>query len=191
MNVYDFDGTIYNGDSTIDFWKFTLKRHPMVVCSLFSAATGLTLYLFGIINKTSLKQLFLKFLKYSPDIEYDISGFWDRHENRIKSWYLTRKKTDDIIISASPEFLLKPICDKLEIRLIASRVDKHTGLFKGENCYGEEKIKRLEMEHPNFRIDNFYSDSEADSPLAHLAVKAWWVSGNSVVPWEDYHSHLS
>ena len=28
MNIYDFDGTIYNGDSTIDFWLFTLKRHP-------------------------------------------------------------------------------------------------------------------------------------------------------------------
>lgn len=28
MNVYDFDKTIYDGDSTIDFWKFCMIRYP-------------------------------------------------------------------------------------------------------------------------------------------------------------------
>ena len=28
MNVYDFDKTIYAGDSTIDFWKFCMIRYP-------------------------------------------------------------------------------------------------------------------------------------------------------------------
>ena len=28
MNVYDFDKTIYDGDSSVDFYKFSLKRHP-------------------------------------------------------------------------------------------------------------------------------------------------------------------
>lgn len=27
VNVYDFDGTIYDGDSTIDFYKFCLKKY--------------------------------------------------------------------------------------------------------------------------------------------------------------------
>ena len=27
MNVYDFDKTIYGGDSTADFYLFSLKRH--------------------------------------------------------------------------------------------------------------------------------------------------------------------
>ena len=26
MNVYDFDGTIYNGDSTIDFYLYCIKH---------------------------------------------------------------------------------------------------------------------------------------------------------------------
>lgn len=26
MNVYDFDGTVYRGDSTVDFWLFCLRK---------------------------------------------------------------------------------------------------------------------------------------------------------------------
>ena len=184
MNVYDFDGTIYNGDSTIDLWKFILKRHPSAVFSLFPAAVGLALYLFGIISKTGFKQQFYTFLKYSPDIDNDLCCFWNKHEHKIKCWYLARKKPDDIIVSASPDFLLKHFCSKLGIRLIASQVDKYRGTYTGDNCYGKEKIRRLEIEHPNIEIDDFYSGSEADIPLAKLASKAYWVSGDSIVPWE-------
>ena len=31
MNVYDFDGTIYNGDSTIDFYIYALKSKPSII----------------------------------------------------------------------------------------------------------------------------------------------------------------
>ena len=34
MNVYDFDGTIYDGDSTLDFWYFCLKKHPQILLYL-------------------------------------------------------------------------------------------------------------------------------------------------------------
>ena len=183
MNVYDFDGTIYNGDSTVDFWKYSLIRHPLAMISLFSAVFGLTLYLFGVVTKTGFKQRFYKFLKYIPDIELELSRFWDKHEHKIKCWYLTKKKRNDIIISASPEFLLKPVCDKLEVFLIASKVDKYTGIYTGENCYGEEKIRRLEAEYPNIKIDSFYSDSKSDSPLAQISRNAYWVSGDEIIPW--------
>ena len=28
IDVYDFDGTIYDGDSTVDLVKFCIRRHP-------------------------------------------------------------------------------------------------------------------------------------------------------------------
>ena len=31
IDVYDFDGTIYDGDSTVDFTRFCLRRHPGVL----------------------------------------------------------------------------------------------------------------------------------------------------------------
>ena len=33
MNVYDFDKTIYYGDSTADFYLFCLKRHKKIPVS--------------------------------------------------------------------------------------------------------------------------------------------------------------
>ena len=34
MNVYDFDKTIYDGDSTIDFYFYCLKKHPKIILCL-------------------------------------------------------------------------------------------------------------------------------------------------------------
>ena len=36
IDVYDFDGTIYDGDSTVDFTRFCLRRHPAVLAGLRS-----------------------------------------------------------------------------------------------------------------------------------------------------------
>lgn len=44
MNVYDFDGTIYNGDSTIDFFLYALKRNPSVLRYLPKQVWGFVLY---------------------------------------------------------------------------------------------------------------------------------------------------
>ncbi len=68
---------------------------------------------------------------------------------------------------------MKPICERLGIKnLMASKVDKHTGLYDGENCWGEEKVKRLYEKFPNAKCEEFYSDSLSDTPLAELADKA-------------------
>ena len=91
-----------------------------------------------------------------------------------------------MIISASPTFLLEPICDKLNIKyLIASKVDKHTGRYTGLNCYGEEKIRRFNEIFSNSSIDNFYSDSLSDAPIASLAKHAFLVSNNSIKKWKE------
>ncbi|MDE6357601.1 MAG: haloacid dehalogenase-like hydrolase, partial [Eubacteriales bacterium] len=93
----------------------------------------------------------------------------------------------DIIISASPEFLLKPICEKLGIKyLIASKVDKKTGKYEGLNCYGAEKVIRLNKEMPNTEIREFYSDSFSDEPLAELADKSYIVLGEELFDWWEY-----
>ena len=62
---------------------------------------------------------------------------------KIKSSFLKKTVESKVVISASPEFLLKPICEKININyLIASRVDIKTGVLLGKNCYGKEKVKK-------------------------------------------------
>ena len=91
-----------------------------------------------------------------------------------------------MVISASPEFLLEPITRKLNFALIASRVDMCTGKTKGENCWGEEKVRRFHEIYPNAHITNFFSDSLSDTPLAKMADTAYIIKGENVIPWQEY-----
>lgn len=48
--------------------------------------------------------------------------FWNVKQYRVKEWYRGQQRKDDLVISASPEFLLEEICRRLEIEnLIASK----------------------------------------------------------------------
>ena len=107
------------------------------------------------------------------------------NEKKIKNWYSNQKNEKDVVISASPEWLLKPITDKLEINLIATKVDKKTGRFDSLNCYGNEKVKRFKEKFPNGEIENFYSDHHSDTPMFLISKNAWIVKGEKIEKWTD------
>jgi putative flippase GtrA len=113
--------------------------------------------------------------------------FWERNRAKLKPWYLAQRRDSDIIISASPEFLLEPlVCGYLGARLIASRLNPLTGKFDGRNCYGEEKSARLRALYPDAVIDDFYSDSLSDAPLVEKAERGFMVKENRIIPWREY-----
>ena len=184
MNVYDFDGTIYDGDSTVDFFLYALKQKPFLIRYGFKQAMGFLLYGLKRISKTELKEYFFCFLP-AIDAEKMADDFWKQNHHKVFKWYLDQQKEDDILISASPEFLLKPICKTLGIRhLIASKVDVRSGRFTGKNCRGKEKVQRLESEYHVTHIDQFYSDSSSDLPLAQIADQAFMVVKGRVTKWD-------
>ena len=88
MNVFDFDNTIYDGDSTVDFWKYCMKRFPKTKKHLAHTAVNGIKFAFGIINKTEFKEDFYRFLGEINDIDSVLCDFWDVHEEKIKDWYL-------------------------------------------------------------------------------------------------------
>lgn len=185
MNVYDFDGTIYNGDSTIDFFMYALKSNPFLLRYLPKQVAGLVLYGLKRIDKTKFKEYFFSFLS-AIDAEKLTELFWEEKQSKICKWYLNQQESEDIIISASPEFLLQPICQRLGIRyLIASKVDPQSGKFIGKNCYGQEKVQRLTSEYNVIHIDKFYSDSHSDLPLVRIADKAFLVIKGKVSEWNS------
>ena len=88
MNAYDFDKTIYDGDSTADFYLFCLKKHksiillaPSLLCAFFR------FYVFRKGTKTEFKEKMYRFLT-KIDPEKDVKTFWDTHEKNIKEWCL-------------------------------------------------------------------------------------------------------
>ena len=80
--------------------------------------------------------------------------------------------------------MLEPICATLGIGyLMASKVDPHTGIYSGVNCHGKEKVRRFYERFPDGKIDEFYSDSYSDAPLAAIAEKAFLVKGTELKNW--------
>ena len=55
INGYDFDKTIYASDSSVDFYKFCLKKNKKLLLMLPNQIYGLILYILGIIDKTKAK----------------------------------------------------------------------------------------------------------------------------------------
>lgn len=183
LNVYDFDGTIYDGDSSVDFYIFALKNKPSIIRYFPKQVYGFLLYKLNKIDKTVFKEYFFSFL-HSIDAEKEIGVFWQSHKSNIKEWYINQQKADDIIISASPYFLLEPICSIIGIsKVLASNVDIKSGKFYGKNCKGIEKVKRLNEEYSVFQIDNFYSDSLSDQPLADISKNAFFVKKDKIKSW--------
>ncbi len=185
MNIYDFDGTIYDGDSTVDFWLFSLKRHPSVILSLPVQIAAVIMHKAGKYTTTEMKEHFFSFIRKIPDISAETELFWQKRQRRLKNWYFDQKSSDDLIISASPEFLLAPICRQLgNISLMATVIDPISAKISGENCKGEEKLKRFRSVYGNAEINEFYSDSLSDLPMAKAAEKAFLVDGNKIKRWK-------
>lgn len=181
VNLYDFDGTIYDGDSTLDFYFYCLKKKKKIIRYLPIQTFYTFLYFIKIIPKKSWKETFLKFLKDFNNIDIMINDFWKLNSHKIKNWYLEKNHSNDIIISASPEFLLKPIAKQLGVmKLIGTIVDQKNGKFLSENCYGEEKVKRLLNELPNVIVEEAYTDTYSDKPMIELAKKKYLVKQNKI-----------
>ena len=206
MNVYDFDGTIYKGDSTYDFYFYIIKKYPKALIYLPNFIVSFVLYKlnlrikndkkfdylsdddFLVLNKTYLKQNFFSFLKVinKKDIDKLIHNFWLEkiNENKIFKYYIKKRKKEDVIISASPRFLLEPMIKVFKCKLICSEVDKHTGKYNSLSCWWIEKVDRYKEVYGEKPIDEFYSDSVTDLPLALISRKPYRVLQNgTVIKW--------
>ena len=185
MNVYDFDGTIYNGDSTIDLYLFMVKRHPGIIRYFPSSCISAVKRKLGRCTTTQWKETFFRFLTSVPDMEGELRLFWKKNLSKIMDWYKAQKQETDVIISASPEFLLEIPIRELGLKcLIASKVNIKTGKFSGENCKGKEKVKRFREVFPQGTVDSFYSDSQSDLPMAELAEKAFLCRKGRLTEWD-------
>ena len=187
VNIYDFDGTIYDGDSSVDFYKYCLKKKKKMYKYFPKMIWYLFLYILSIKTKTEMKEVFFSFLKEFDNTEELVEDFWIKNQNKIKKWYKEKNHSNDIIISASPQFLLDNMCRKLKVKdVISSNVDIKTGKFIGLNCYGEEKVKRLLDKYPDVKIKEMYTDSTSDIPLINLASESFIVNKNNIINYKDY-----
>ena len=133
-----------------------------------------------------MQRKFFGYLMLIDDFDVQIERYWDKNKKKIAQWYLAQKRDDDLIISASPECIIKPIAERLGVNCIATEYDREFGVFVNNMMYAKEKAKYI-IDHGFPAIENFYSDSIADTPLALCAEKAHLVTKNAtaVTDWPD------
>lgn len=184
MNIYDFDGTIYNGDTTKDIIKYALKKYPLRVLKCLRKAQKLKKdYKIGLVTFEHLKEEMLSFLFTIENYPKFINEFVDSHMKKIKPWYLSRRTENDVIISASYELWISAFAKRLGVRgVIATRVDSE-GKILGLNCKGQEKLNRLYAIIPNAQILTAYSDEKSDEYILASAQSAYVVEGNKLKPY--------
>ncbi len=183
MNVYDFDNTIYDGESVVDFFLFYCKKDKSLLKYIPSVFVALLKYKAG---KVTIEQALAKYGKVVGDyyknnaqINDDMKIFWDEHIKNMKPFYKDVQSDDDLIISGSPEFSLEIICKRLGIKRYIGSIITPDGVIE-RLCIREAKVKAFFEQYPDTEIENFYTDSVNDTPLIEISKNAYLVKGNKI-----------
>lgn len=185
MNAYDFDDTIYDGQCTIDFFIDYIKKNPKLMKLLPSILKTVVLYKRQKIVIEEFEEKYSELIKeYFTKNDVDLSDyvidFWDQRMDKIKGFYKEIQQHNDLIITASPYFLMEEICQRLGINfLIASDFDSNTGEIR-RACFREEKLVLFNEQYPDQEIDSFYTDSLNDKFLFPISKKVFLVDGEAV-----------
>ena len=195
--VYDFDDTVYNGNSIVDFWKHAITRHPHTLMWVPYQIVSAILWKCKVIPTEKFKEAFLSFIRAIPSSHFNscIASFWSRYRRNIPGWVSEQIHRDrdqslhPVCISASPDFLLDGIARDLGFEtLICSEFIKNgsiqTNKMKSPNCKGHEKVRRLKewarKEDMEVVVKKVYSDSVADLPLYEIAEEKYYVTGGTL-----------
>ena len=164
-----------------------MKRHPKL-CFTFAPKVVINLIKrkMGKMPEYLMQREFFCYLTLIDDFDEQIERYWDKNEKKIAPWYLKQKRPDDLIISASPDCIIGPIANRLGVNFMATEFNRKYGVFVHNLMYAQEKARYI-FDHGFPKIDNFYSDSLADTPLALCAEKAYLVKNKAqtVVDWPE------
>lgn len=173
-DLYDFDGTVFNGESGTEFYLFCLKRHPKIIRYLPKQLLGfIRCYLTKETELESFKSIFYSYLA-DINTEKEAELFWEKNAYKMNEWFKPLKHDIPVVVcSASPLFQIKPICEKLGVSLVvATDMDEKTGEMRQMNCKGENKLEYLKHYAADYEFRDVYTDNiNSDAPILSLAMR--------------------
>ena len=182
--LFDFDGTLTNKDSFIEFVRFSHSNLdlfksvlplaiPLAISKLQSKDGGqikevLVKKLYGGMNEGELRNLGIAF---SKDVIPNIIN------QEILNQLLSSQENGDhiCIVSASLDLWLKPWCESMGLNFICTELEftdeKCTGLFATPNCNFEEKALRIKSKFDLSKYNEIiaYGNSKGDQAMFDLA----------------------
>ena len=182
MNGYDFDKTIYDGDSSTDFFIYMVLTRTYLLLFFPWYLIVVSLYGLRVLSKKRTKEFLFFFIPWYKKLDAILDKFWNKKILKVYDWYKEQQKEDDIIISASLDFVLVPAMKRLGIKnYLCTLYDTKTGKVIGENCYGKQKYVRFQAKYNGEKLKSFYSDSMSDYPMMKVADSAFLVKNKNPV----------
>lgn len=196
LAIFDIDFTLTKKETSIELYKYMLRKDPKLIKHLPKHLITLLLYGIKFYDEKKSKEAFLRFMDgvEEKEVQRIVKDFYREklstiiYEDAIKMIKKLKNEGYKIyLISASGEFYLNELYNIKEVdKIIGTRFKVENGVFKslmeGANCKGEEKIKRLmeELKKDNVEVDfkssYMFSDSLADLPLLNLVGKGYLIN---------------
>jgi HAD superfamily hydrolase (TIGR01490 family) len=183
--LFDFDGTITTRDSFAEFLIF-YKGKMKFLLGVMILSPVIALYILKLIPNWRGKQIVLRWFWGGADVQefnarcrefstQALPRIIRPQALAVIREYLKSPDTTVAVVSASAENWIGPWCEAMGVKCIATQLDtvdgKLTGNICGANCYGPEKVKRIEQLFKLADYDEIvaYGDSAGDREMFAIA----------------------
>ena len=186
---FDFDGTITYKDTLLEFIRFA-KGDIGFYSGFMLYSPALVAFKLKLISNQAAKQLILRhffgktplsrFSKLCNDFAVKVVPGLVRYKALHELQELEKKNFRIVVVSASAENWVKLWAEKMGYDYIATRLetvsDNITGRITGSNCFGEEKVTRIQQQYNLSEYSEIYcyGDSEGDKPMLALGTKSFF-----------------
>lgn len=188
-NLYDFDKTILNKDGSRAFFFYLLRQKPILFWKFFVMLFLCLFYVLKIIRIERLKEYLLSPLSHFKDREKVLKEFAEKEKKNCNVYYLKQMRDDDVVCSASAEFLVKALMFEINPKatVIGSNISLKTLKYVegAKNCKGPNKIEIMKERFKTNSLfcKNAYSDSLSDRFMFDIAEQAFLIVKNKPVPY--------
>lgn len=196
LAIFDIDYTITKKETLMELFKYVIKKDKKNLRFLPRAIYCGIMYAIGIYDERKVKETFLRFIDGIKEEELAelVKEFYDErlknilYDDALKMIKKLKNEGYDIyLISASPEFYVNEFYNIKEVdKVIGTKFGFENGTFVrkmvGNNCKGEEKVRRLkevikdEKIEVDFKESYMFSDSLSDKPLLDLVGKPYLIN---------------
>jgi len=182
--AFDFDGTLTIRDSFTAFLRWRAGAAGWAI-GLTKMAPALAAYISdrdrGRIKAASVREFLhgLERQALEAEAERYADQVWDRfmRPDALACWKAWGEKgAYRVIVTASPETTVAPFARRLGAegllgtQLVFDAQDRVTGAFAGENCRGEEKVRRLRAAYgDDMTLAAAYGDTSGDTEMIAIA----------------------
>ncbi|MGE8563234.1 MAG: HAD-IB family hydrolase [Acinetobacter bohemicus] len=196
LALFDFDGTLCTKDSFTGFIFYALSKRHIVKQGIKILPWIQAYYLNAYPAHAMRSKLFNAMFTHADALElqqvaleYATSLMSQLNPALLKQLKQHQALGHDVVlVSASVDIYLEPVCHLLNIALICTQTEKINNLYTGQyttpDCSSEQKRQRI-LE--NYSLDDYaviyaYGNSREDNEMLALAHHAYMIGVNKTLP---------